>query len=776
MNLLAVCLIASIGQFAQSETGELHLRVVDPSGLGVETMVELVNDAQQFRSTFTTNAQGSVIAKRLAFGTYGVFVAAGGFAPFSGVVEVRSVLPTEYRARLTVAGVQTRVTVSAGETLIDPSQTSTVNHIGAATLQQRLTALPGRTLPDLVNAQPGWLLEANGILHPRGSEYQTQYVIDGLPLTDNRSPAFAPELDADAVERMKILTGGYPAEYGRKLGGVIEVVTAGALQHGLHAALAASAGSFSTASGTGHAGYAGEGFSFTATGAAATTDRYLDAPVEENFSNNGTTSNVALRYERDFSTADRFGAIVRRGSAAFQVPNERVQQEAGQRQDTRIAEIAGQFSYQRILSSRAVMDVRGFARRLNAALWSNSAATPIHVTQQRGFREVYIKAAVAGHHGIHEWKAGGDIVVAALTEQFAYRVTDPSSFDGETAAAFTFDDRASDREQALFVQDHLRWGPWTVNAGLRWDHYGLIVDETALSPRLAVAWARPAANVVLRASYDRVFQTPAFENLLLASSEDLDAISDDVLRLPVRPSRGHFYEAGLTKGFGAARFDLTHFRRHVDNAADDDVLLNTGVSFPIAFHRSEIIGTEAKLEMPHRLRQGYGGQGWRAISASAAYGYMRGVAELPITGGLFLEEDAKDLLEATDSFPISQDQRHTLRVQMSYRVTDRAWLGLAAVYNSGLPVESESDLDDAVEQYGARIVEQVDLENERVRPSWTVDASAGTILKRGDTGVRLQVDVRNLTNRLNVINFAGLFSGTALAPPRSVAIRLHAAF
>jgi len=82
-----------------------------------------------------------------------------------------------------------------------------------------MTALPGRSLPDLVNTQPGWLLEANGILHPRGSEYQTQYGVDGLPLTDNRSPTFAPEVEADDVRSMNILTSGYPAEYGRKLGG-----------------------------------------------------------------------------------------------------------------------------------------------------------------------------------------------------------------------------------------------------------------------------------------------------------------------------------------------------------------------------------------------------------------------------------------------------------------------------------------------------------------------------------------------------------------------------
>jgi outer membrane receptor for Fe3+-dicitrate len=58
-----------------------------------------------------------------------------------------------------------------------------------------------------------------------------------------------------------------------------------------------------------------------------------------------------------------------------------------------------------------------------------------------------------------------------------------------------------------------------------------------------------------------------------------------------------------------------------------------------------------------------------------------------------------------------------------------------------------------------------------------LDASVGVILmKAARHSVRVQADVRNLTDRLTVINFAGLFSGTALAPPRSVAIRLRADF
>src|SRR4029077_18600843 len=107
---------------------------------------------------------------------------------------------------------------------------------------------------------------------------------------------------------------------------------------------------------------------------------------------------------------------------------------------------------------------------------------------------------------------------------------DLSQFDADTPAAFTFTGRRADREQALFVQDQIRLGPWTVNAGVRWDHYQLATDQTAVSPRLGVAWAWPAADLVLRTSYDRAFQTPAVENLLLTSSPAVDTLNDNVLR------------------------------------------------------------------------------------------------------------------------------------------------------------------------------------------------------------------------------------------------------
>ncbi|PYQ70143.1 MAG: TonB-dependent receptor [Acidobacteria bacterium] len=751
--MIASVLAAAIvmAQFSQTATGDLRIIVADAQGMPVQCGVEIISAANQLRETLAADAAGVAVARRLPFGSYRVVVAREGFAPFSARVDVASALPTDFHVTLALAPVQTQVTVTADDTLLDVHRAAAAQRIGADALRQRTMALPGRSVPELVNTQPGWLLEANGILHPRGSEYQTQYVIDGLPLTDNRSPAFAPELDPDEIQTMNIVTGGYPAEYGRKLGGVIEVVTAAQAQRGFHGGE-----------------YAGERTTMSAAVGVAATDRYLDPPVAENFTNRGTTTHAVVHVERELTGADRVGVIVRRGEARFLVPNEQVQQQAGQRQDRDSGETAAQFSYQHLFSAPVLADVRGMTRDLSAGLWSNDSATPIAARQDRGFRELYLKAAASGHAGAHEWKAGGDMSLASVHERFAYRITDAALFNPGTPADFSFDERRADREVALFAQDQIRTERWTINAGLRWDHYGLVVRERAISPRVAVARSWPSADLVVRASYDRAFQTPAVENLLLASSPEVDALSDRVLRLPVRPSHGNFYEAGVTKSmFGLLRLDATWFARRTDNFADDDLLLNTGVSFPIAFRDATIRGLELKADVPH----------WRSLSGSIGYAWMRGRGDLPITGGLFLGDEANSLLASTDRFPISQDQRHTARGRVAYRLASAVTIALAGAYGSGLPFEFAGDRSDALGLYGERIVDRVDFDDGRVRPSWSLDGSVGIVVaKRPRAAVRVQADVRNLTNRLNVINFAGLFSGTAVGQPRSVAVRIRAEF
>jgi hypothetical protein len=275
---------------------------------------------------------------------------------------------------------------------------------------------------------------------------------------------------------------------------------------------------------------------------------------------------------------------------------------------------------------------------------------------------------------------------------------------------------------------------------------------------------------VVHASYDRTFETPPIENLLLASANVVEDLGGEGESVAIEPSRGHFAEIGFSKQLGArVRLDGTAFSRRASNVVDDDLLLNTGVSFPLTFSHAVVEGFEAKLDAAAAGRF----SGWVSYSNST------GTGELPFAGGLFLGDEAEELLEGAGRFRLSQDQRHTVRARGRAALSPRAWVAVAAGYNSGLPIETEGvfDTDLLEQQYGEDVVAQADLEKGQVRASWSLDLSAGaTLFNDGGRTLRLQADVFNLTDRLNVINFAGLLSGTAIAPRRSFAVRLHAGF
>ena len=764
-----ILILWAVSLCAQSNSGELRLKVTDPTGLGVKSSVQLVSEGNQVRKTLVTDETGNLTAKLLPFGVYRLEVQREGFALFSDSIEIRSAVPAEYHVTLRIAPMSTSVTVNDAVTLIDPHSSGAINQIGKDTIADRVTSLPGRSLQDLVNSQPGWLYEGNAVLHPRGSEYQTQLVVDGIPLTDNRSPSFGPEIEADDVQSMSIYTAGIPAEYGRKMGGVVEMVTAKDFGAGLHGEAVLAGGSFDTADGylLTQYGWGKNTLGFNAEGAM--TERYLNPPVVQNYTNNGTTGDFGASYERDFTNHDRLSLSVRHEFSRFLVPNELVQQAAGQRQDKNNYETMGIVSYQHLFSPNVVADVHGMVRDDSEGLSSNPFSTPIIVFQQNGFREGYFKGTISIHHSNQEWKVGVESDSTFLREHFSDVITDFAQFDPGTRPIYNFAENRPSLEQSAFVQDLIRLGNWTVSAGLRWDHYQLLVNQNAVSPRLGLARYFRSADLVLHASYDRVFQTPDFENILLSSSPEIVSLNPQVLRLPVEPSHGNYSEVGFTKGFfQKLRLDVNYFDRRVNNYADDDQLLDTAVSFPIAFRKSNIYGAEGKLDIPH----------WRRLSGFVSYSYMVGSAYLPVTGGLFLGTDATNALSQTNGrFWVSQDQRNTVRTRFRYQIVERLWVALGAEYGSGLPVEFDGTEEQAVVQYGQAIVNRVNFDVGRVKPSLSIDASAGADLwKKDKLAMRLQADVQNINNRLNVIDFAGLFSGNAIAPPRSYNLRLTTNF
>jgi hypothetical protein len=217
------------------------------------------------------------------------------------------------------------------------------------------------------------------------------------------------------------------------------------------------------------------------------------------------------------------------------------------------------------------------------------------------------------------------------------------------------------------------------------------------------------------------------------------------------------------------KLDANYFRRVVNNYADDDQIDNTTISFPIAFRRAIVYGAEAKLDVPN----------WRGFSGFLSWSYTVGQAWFPVTGGLFLGDDAQ--IPTTGHFPDSQDQRNTVRGRVRYQITPRLWIAGGIQYDTGLPFDFQcpdgESMDQCIagvtQQYGQKVIDRINFDRGRIFPAFQVNASAGALLYKSERlQTQMQVDGQNLNNVLNVIDFGGLFSGNAIGPPRSFALRL----
>jgi hypothetical protein len=118
-----------------------------------------------------------------------------------------------------------------------------------------------------------------------------------------------------------------------------------------------------------------------------------------------------------------------------------------------------------------------------------------------------------------------------------------------------------------------------------------------------------------------------------------------------------------------------------------------------------------------------------------------------------------------------------VRTRFRYQFLPRFWAALGGEYGSGLPVDFDGTYEQALAQYGQQVIDRVNFKRSRVKPSFSLDASIGADIWKKDTlAMRVQFDVENINDGLNLINFAGLFSGNSIAPPRSYAVRLKAEF
>jgi hypothetical protein len=205
---------------AQSNaTGNIHGRVDAPAGASVT----LTNTDTGLKRTITPDANGNYRATAMPQGHYRVELIRNG--QVADTTEVDVIIGQGVNASFLAAGVQ-QVKVTARRTLIDVSNTNN----GAVFTAKELQALPiARDVNSIIQLAPNTTRAdsryAGGASFGGGGASENAYYINGMIVTNALTQLGASELPFGAISQAQVLTGGYGAEFGRSVGGVVNITT-----------------------------------------------------------------------------------------------------------------------------------------------------------------------------------------------------------------------------------------------------------------------------------------------------------------------------------------------------------------------------------------------------------------------------------------------------------------------------------------------------------------------------------------------------------------------
>lgn len=222
--VVAALFLLAPAAFAGATSGMIKGTVVDDGGLAVPAVLltlrspALIGGAQQRES----DENGDFVFVELPPGKYELLSQKQGFGPVT------------QRGIDVVIGRTTSITVElkyGGETVVVEAERRAVDTESVARgntfSKDYLSRIPtGRSYQGVVEQTAGVAVSAGGNAFIGGAGYnENTYLLDGVNTTDPVTGTFSMNFNFDAIDEVQVITGGYDAEYGTSLGGVVSTTT-----------------------------------------------------------------------------------------------------------------------------------------------------------------------------------------------------------------------------------------------------------------------------------------------------------------------------------------------------------------------------------------------------------------------------------------------------------------------------------------------------------------------------------------------------------------------
>lgn len=537
---------------AVAQTAKICGTVQDQSRAVIAGAVVQLGDAKN-RPNVRTDDSGGFCMDHLQPGSHELTVVALGFSPHHETVIVRAGEDSRTTISLGIEAASQQVTVVEG--VADVSSLNVAEtQIGTGLIANLPSESVNAALSSILTlATPGVAADSNGVFHPLGEHAETSFSIDGQPISDQQSRIFSNQISANTIQEMRTLQGAPPAEFGDKTSLIVEATTRSGLNTGkANGSLSLGHGSFGTptASVAVASGSARWGNFLALDG--VDSQHFLDAPEFQPLHADGNAENLFDRVDWRPSDTTSLHLNLSTARSWFQVPNTYDQQAADQNQRQHMTSFNVGLGLSHVLSLRSLVTANTWVRqdRVNyypsANLFSDQPAT---LSQSRRLTSTGFRSDITYARGRHTVKAGVQMQVTPLSEEFSTGLTNPgfnspcvdangipvpdpsltstSQCPSADYAAnpsyqpallpydltrggilFHFRGAATIYEGSAYAQDSIKLGQFNLNLGLRYDNYAGVSRAFGVQPRGGVTYQFRSTGSALHVSYARVFLTP----------------------------------------------------------------------------------------------------------------------------------------------------------------------------------------------------------------------------------------------------------------------------
>ncbi len=427
---------------------------------------------------------------------------------------------------------------------------------------------------------PGVVQDSHGGLYVRGDHANLQYRINGVIVPESIG-GFGQSLDVHSMRSVKLLDGALPAQYGLRTAAVVDITTKSGHDLGAGGSVGTTVGSHATlnphASTWGHS----DRWTWLLAGSHMQNDAGIENPSASKRPLHDHTNQAKGFGDISYllGTDTRLSFLFSVADNRFQIPNIPGQApqfvysrpdgleltnfdssalDARQHEHTHFGVLAlqgklGATDYLLALGQRYTSVVYA-PDRVGELMFNGVASAVTRSNRASTVQADFTMPMRTGHtlrYGVHgsfeRGASGNDAWVfpadgdAEQTSTTPRNILDASRLSANTWSAYVQD--------TWSIDEH-----WTLNYGLRGDHYRLTRSESQISPRLGLVWQATASTVV-HAGYSRYFSPPATQMITTANiakfAGTTNAVTDTGNNVPLA-ERSHYLDVGISQNIGAA--------------------------------------------------------------------------------------------------------------------------------------------------------------------------------------------------------------------------------